>query len=240
MTEEINNSLMRKLRALKAKADDKGVTEAEAATYAAKVAELLAAHGLEEAQLKVEDQEQVSHEDYVSNWNSSPAKRTLILAICKLYFIRALVRSKKGQPWTLVGKKHNIIMVKEMAAYLVKTSERLSLAYGRNYPGVNIYDFRRGCYARLSERLLILHIELAGKTQPVYNPQGNPGNLPALYRNEEQLNKIYMNARWTTVPLKKQRIKQGADAAAGRAAGDSISLNRQISGGRSNHLLERK
>jgi hypothetical protein len=230
-------ALLRKIRALKAKAEDKGTTEAESLAFAAKVAELLAQHGLEEAQLSVEEQTGVSHEDYVSDWNTSPYRRALAIAVCRLYMVSPLIRSKKGSPWTLVGRQHNIIMVKEMAAYLIKTTIRLSNAYGKINPK-GVVDFRRGCFKRLTERVLELREEQARKAAPEYTPQGNPGNLPALYRNETQLAAAYISQHYGKTGTYKQRSgKYGADAIAGRAAGDSISFNTQVGGGRSNHLL---
>lgn len=234
------NALLRKIRALKAKADDPSTTEAESLAFAAKVAELLAQHGLEEAQLKTEDQEQVGHEDYVSNWNTSPARRLLVISICRLYMVKPLIRTGKGKPWSLIGKPHNVFMVKEMAAYLIKTTIRVGNEYGRNNPGSNVTDFKRGCFKRLSERLNELHQQQSRAAAPQYTPQGNPGNLPALYHTELQLAQVYIQQHFPNTGTYRRTIKQGVDAAAGRAAGDKISLNQQVSGGRSNHLIGRK
>jgi Protein of unknown function (DUF2786) len=244
MTHDENKlkTLLDKIRKLKAKADDPSTTEAESLAFAAKVAELLAQHGLEEAQLKVEDQEEVGHEDYVANWNASPARRVLVIAICKLYFVKPLVRSQKGKPWVLIGRKHNIVMVKEMSEYLIKTTLRLSNAYGKTTPGANVIDFRRGCFKRLSERLVDLYDQQAKAAMPQWTPTGNPGNLPALYGHEGKLATAYMQRVFPNVgTLRPQRVKQGWDAMAGRAAGDKISLNRQVGGGgSSSYLLGKK
>ena len=109
--------LLRKIRALKAKAEDASTTEAESMAFTAKVAEMLAQYGLEESQLKVEDQEQLGHEETLEKlWNASPARRVLVHAVCKLYMVHTLRYSagmKKGT-WVLIGRPHNIIMVKEM------------------------------------------------------------------------------------------------------------------------------
>lgn len=241
--------LMRKIRALKAKADDPSTTEAESLAFAAKVAQLLAQHNLDMAQLDVgkEDSDPLGHEDYVSNWNASPARRVLAMAVCKLYNVKPLIRQKPGQPWTLVGRKGNILMVKDMTEYLIKTTLRLANVWAKEQKNkmvlnefANATDFKRGCFKRLSERLLDLYEQTAKAETPVYNGN-NPGNLPALYANEAKLQRIYIDERWRTGTIRPQRIKQGYSAAAGRAAGDSISLHRQVgAGARSNYMIGKK
>jgi hypothetical protein len=253
--------MLRKIRALKAKADDPSTTEAESLAFAAKVAELLGNYDLEEAHLNIGKEEEaapVGHEDYVAknNWNSSPAKRVLVMAVCKLYNVSPLVRSGQGQPWTLVGRKHNIVMVKDMTDYLIKTTVRLSSEYVKaekakmalnvstwslNALAPSAVDFRRGCFKRLAERLHDLYLETARKEQPVYNGT-NPGNLPALYMHEGKLRQAYIGVHWPRAgTMRPQRVKQGYSAMAGRAAGDSISLNKQVGGAaRSNYMIGKK
>jgi Protein of unknown function (DUF2786) len=237
--EKKTEELLRKIKLLKRKADDPGTTEAESLAFAAKVADMLAQHGLEEASLDLNAQEaEVGHEDYISNWNSSPARRRLAIAVCNLYFVKPIIRLGKKQPWSLVGRKHNILLVKEMATYLIKTTVRLSNQYGRENPLGNVIDFRRGCFARLSERITTMYYEQQ-RAKAEYTPQGNPMNLPALYRNEEDMMRRYIGKVWPRLGVIKQRpIKQGISAMAGRAAGDKISLNQQVSSaGGSSHLL---
>jgi uncharacterized protein DUF2786 len=232
--------LLEKIRKLKAKADDESTTEAESLAFAAKVAELLAQHGLEESQLRVEDQEQTSHQAAVMrNWDASPARRTMAWAACRLYMVYAIRHTAPKGQWTLIGKKHNITMTIDMVKYLVDAVIRLSREYKRGNPGANEIDFRRGAFVRVAERLEELRKQQTQAAQPAYTPQGNPGNLPALYLNERQLGASYAaNVLHINVVSGKGRgIKQGWDAAAGRAAGDSISLNRQVGGGSSRHLI---
>jgi Protein of unknown function (DUF2786) len=240
LNSEKMKNLMRKIRALKAKAEDPSTTEAESLAFAAKVAEMLAQHDLEEAQLDVGQQsveEQIGHEEYVSNWNASPARRVLAIAVCHLYNVKPLIRSRKGEPWTLIGRKHNIVMVKDMTEYLIRTTLRLSKEYGRTNPEGNVIDFRRGCFKRLSERITDMYWQTAKREQPAYTPSGNPGNLPALYADEKKRLQQYVNDRWNVGTLRPQRVKQGASAIAGRAAGDRVSLNQQIGGAKQNNFM---
>jgi uncharacterized protein DUF2786 len=240
VTDEKLKQLLDKIRKLKAKADDPSTTEAESLAFTTKVSEMLAEYGLEEAQLAPEQQDGIQHDEHFTNWNNSPHRRTLVSALCTLYMVNPLVNAR-AKRWTLIGRKHNIIMVKEMADYLIKTVTRLSNRYGRENPGANIIDFRRGCYKRLSERVLELYREQS-KAEPVFTPSKNPGNLPALYQNELQLNRQYLKEHWPSAGTMRtgRTARMGVDALAGRAAGDSISLQQQVGGGRSNHLLEKK
>jgi hypothetical protein len=234
------NDIMRRIRALKIQAEDKGTTEAEALTFANKVSELLAKYNLEEAQLDLKHQEDIGHEDYASNWNASPARRALAIAVCRLYYVKPLIRRKKGQPWSLVGRKHNIIEAKDMTEYLIRTTLRLGSQWGRVNPGEDIVDFKRGCFARLIERITEMYLAQASSTSPVWKPSGNPGNLPALYRNEEKLMADYVHRVWPHAGIHRAKIIERTGAAiAGRAAGDKISLSRQVSGNNS-HLLPKK
>jgi uncharacterized protein DUF2786 len=238
MNESKTKALLEKIRKLKAKADDPGTTEEESMAFAAKVAELLAEHGLEEAQLEIKDQDGLTHEDQLVNWSASPWRRSLVCAICALYMVTPLT-AQKGKKWTLVGRPANIIMVKEMATYLIKTTLRLSNQYGKEHPGAHVIDFRRGCFSRLTQRILELKRQQAAQAAPQYSPSGNPQNLPALYTNETNLMNMYITATWGKVKASRSgKLRfQGADAYAGMQAGDSISLNQQIGGGRSNHLI---
>jgi hypothetical protein len=239
MTEKKLKDLLDKIRKLKAKADDAGTTEEESLAFAAKVAEMLAAYGLEEAQLATEEQDGVSHEEFMTNWNTSPYRRKLTAAICSLYMVQPLV-SKNRKTWTLIGRRHNVIMVKEMTEYLIKTTTRLSNKYGKDNSDANVIDFRRGCYTRLAERIMEMYYEQS-RAAATYSSQGNPSNLPALYKNELELARSYMAKHWGKVGTMRggARARLGADAIAGRAAGDSISLNKQV-GSSSTYLLGRK
>jgi hypothetical protein len=235
------DDLLRKIRALKAKAEGAGTTEAEAMVFTAKVAEMLTKHGLEEAQLRVEDQLQMGHEAFERHWNASPARHVLVVAVCRLYLVHT-IRYTKGSgkgTWILIGRKHNIIMVREMAEYLIKTVLRLSNQHG-DETGGDVVDFRRGCFMRLAERLEEMRRKQAQAAVPQYNTAtGNPGNLPALYKSELDLARAYVVQHWgePVGPVRAANVKQGWDAMAGRAAADRISLHQQVADGHSDHLL---
>lgn len=240
MTEDKLRALLEKIRKLKAKAEDQSTTEAESLAFAAKVAELLAQHGLEEAQLDVKDQESILHEDEtIKSWNASPARRVLVGCVCRLFMVRVL-RFNSGR-WVLIGRKANIAQSRDMTDYLIATVLRLGKEYAKAHPGANSVDFKRGCFMRISERIEELRRRQSDAEKPQFNDRGNPGNLPALYRNEQALTKAYMDERWRSGKARAARIRQGVDAMAGRAAGDRVSLSRQLGGNaRSNYMLPSK
>lgn len=223
--------LARKIRALMAKANDPSVTEAEAASYAAKVQELLVKNGLAMSDVKKDDETErgdIGASTHKDAWKS-PARKTLLRAVCRFYMCEAVYL--KSKVWTIVGRPHNVAVAIEMTSYLIQTTVRLSNAYGRANIGSNIIDFRRGCMARLAERLVEMRRAQERQT-PEYRPDGNPGNLPALFVSER---KMVLHAAERAIPgftfVKARSLKQGLDAACGREAANGVSLQTQVGGG---------
>jgi len=231
------NTVLDKIRKLRAKAEDPSTTEAESLAFAAKVAELLALHGLEEAQLKIEDQVGIVHEHHDGyHWSHNPAYRLVVWAVARLYMTKAVYRGRLA-PWLIVGRPHNLVMVRDMTQYLFRTTERIGREWNKKNPDGNIGDFRRGCLARLAERLHELHQQQTA-SEPQWTPTGNPSNLPALYRNERQQVASYINDV-LNMRLRHMgsKFRQGDASAHGRRAADDISLSRQVGGGRSHYHI---
>lgn len=225
----MNDALIKKLRALRAKANDRSVTEAEAAAYAAKVQELLTTHGLAMSDLGSEQTEEESVGQKTHDWSGSPARQVLLRAVCRFYMCTAVGPGNAGGAWTIVGRPTSVMVALDMFDYLLKTVIRLSNEYHRTTPGANKIDWRRGCMGRLAERLEELRRAEEAKPKE-YRANGNPGNLPALFASESQLVRSYMAANMNTVRGRPTSLKQGQDAARGRAAADGIGLHRQVGG----------
>lgn len=224
--------LARKIRALMAKANDPSVTEQEAALFAAKVQELLVKNGLSMGDVKDTEAErgEIGGQKHKERWKS-PARKALLRAVCRYYMCEAVSPGKGHDTWTIIGRPHNVVVALEMTDYLIATVIRLSNQYGKANIGSNVIDFRRGCMARLAERLLVLRAQAAA-AKPEYKPDGNPGNLPALFKSEAQLVEAHMiksipGLRYT----KAKPLKQGNDAARGRAAAEGVSLHQQVGRG---------
>lgn len=235
MDEKKLDDLLRKVRALRAKAESTG-SEAEATAFAAKAAEMMAQYGLEEAQLRVEEQSGVEHVQGKQDW-SSPSRRALAAAVCRLYMVKPIVGRERGE-WILVGRKHNIVMAQEMTDYLVGATRRLSVAWRKENRETQsaMIDFRKGCFMRLTERVSEMRRQQAESEQPVYSGS-NPGNLPALYKTELALANDYAHQHWNLGRGKSRNIKMGNAAEHGRRAGDGVSFNQQISGRRQGAAL---
>lgn len=226
------NPLIRKIRALLAKANDKSVTEAEAAMFAAKVQELLAANNLSMGDIgnndeKPEDVDKQFHTD--KKW-ASPARKLLLRAVCRFYHCETIGTLGDKSIWHIVGKPTNVAVALDMFDYLVGTVVRLSNQYARENPGSNKIDWRRGCMARLAEHLEEMRRAEMAKPQE-WRGTGNPGNLPALMVTERQQVEQFMRHMFNLKSSKSRGIRQGDDAARGRAAADGISLHRQVGGG---------
>jgi len=230
MTLHSESPLVTKIRKLMAKANDKSVTEAEAALFAAKVQELLVANGLSMGEIGEEklDQGGVEDQTHADRW-SSPARKILLRAVCRYYMCEVLVYTRLKQV-KIIGRPHNVVVSMDMADYLIKTVVRLSNQYGRENVGANVIDFRRGCMARLAERLIAELHKAKEAAKPEYKTTGNPGNLPALFQSEERQVHEYVRSKFSVRYTKGKGLKQGSDAARGRAAADGISLHRQMGG----------
>lgn len=237
-----NENLIRKIQALMAKASDPGVTEAESLAYSDKVRELLAKHQLSMADVSsagARQQDDMGGTSVEERWKSE-SRRQLLRAVCRFYMCEAVGPGKGVWPkrWTIVGRPVNVQVALDMTDYLIATTIRLSNEYGRQNRrlDVNVVDFRRGCMARLSERLDEMRLEQAEQKQE-FTPSGNPQNLPALYKSEYQLAREYMRDHMSVRFGKSREIREGVDAQCGRAAADSVSLSPQVGGGRGRLMI---
>jgi Protein of unknown function (DUF2786) len=248
---EDNDNLIRKIRALRAKAQDSSVTEEEAALYAAKVTELLSAHGLTMAHLTEEKRDDgVRHEKYEMQY-TDPWRVSLFRAAEKLYFCLSFndwrldeKKDKYVRCRTIVGRPHNVIVLHEMYEYLEQTTLRLARDYARDNPSPHEtpralrIGFERGCGERLAQRLLKMHRDQMADAPVQVN--GNPGNPPALYQNENKLLQTYAAQKFNLTYKKTRGSDINAHGAAGMRAADGVSLSTQVGSGSrksSEHLL---
>ena len=148
---KLNALLPRKIRRLESLGvDDLVTTEAES-SVAAKVAELLAQHGLEEAQLKSrKTRTQIRKPRRLCEQPGTPARHDACwwCRICRVYMVIAAdphwQRQASGSLIRQATQRSS--WIKEMAAYLIKTTIRVGNEYGRNNPGSNVTDFKRGLF----------------------------------------------------------------------------------------------
>lgn len=227
----MNEKLIRTIQALMAKASDPGVTEAEALAYTEKVQELLAKYNIAMADVSsagAKVQDDMGGTSIQERWPSESRKQ-LLRAVCRFYMCEAVGPGRGMKTWTIVGRPTNVKVALDMTDYLIGTTVRLSNEYGRKNrgQGVNVIDFRRGCMARLAERMTEMRREQQ-QQKAEYQSSGNPGNLPALYENEHRLAREYMRAHMNVTFGKSRSIKEGIDALNGRRAADKIGLHSQV------------
>lgn len=248
----VDDKFLAKLRALNAKANDKSVTEEEAALYAKKVSDLLNEHNLTEAALDVQPELQEVMEDGLKNtWAVNPWARSIASAVAHLYFCDIWYH-QIGQVVTIffVGKAHNVEIAKSMSDYLIKTVTKQALAYAGSPEAMRHDDwspvkarngFQRGAAHRLQQRLRAMRWEQASKEPPKTLANGNPGNLPALYASEGQQVAAFIERVHPELRRSRGRgsDSSGAHAAHGKAAADRISLNAQI-GAKSSTMIGNK
>lgn len=222
--------IMRKIRLLMAKAQGTN-NEHEAASFAAKVQELLLEHGLAVSDIGTADpsapREKVEQHDTPGsgkNFLKSPARKALLFSVCRFYMCQFMRYGSERV--VIIGKKSNAEVAASMMIYLLEQTIRLSNRYGREHElsMTAVTDFRKGCMLRLCDRLdkLRYERELAAR-----QPSTNPGNLPAVFASETEQVKAYMATLKVKVgrPLK---IQEGQHAMAGRSAAERISLAPQV------------
>lgn len=244
--------LMRKLRALKAKADGTD-NEHERDAFATKFAELLIQHNLTEADVrasKPEDTEDIA--DY--SWQLKyldPWRQAIIGAAARLYFCAWYMsvwydRGRERPAILLVGRPHNVAVCKEIAGWLMDWTVR----HGKEYSSVRreYLAFERGCGETIAYRLNQKYLQMqaearaanVAKATGAAPPGASIANLPALYESEAKRADSWAKAKYSigkAAPRKGSKldsVHSVAGAAKGREApidstqvGDSGS-SRQI------------
>lgn len=236
------------IRKLRAVAEDPSTTEEEAAAFSAKVSDLLARHGLSMTDLRETEKGEIEghhwHTMYLDPW-----RRQVIMAASRLYFCDIYLRkwldrssNKTREGIVIVGRPHNVEVAREMSEYLIATVGRLAKNYAdanfdahRTHRAVQI-QFERGCGERVAARLRKLKEEQRSGA-PQRTPSGNPGNLPALYDDEEELIRRYKEALALGKAATRASVLATRHSSAGWREGDNVGLNAQIHGSKRGSLL---
>ena len=212
---------------------DEAATEHEAALAAAKVHQLLADYNLSLTEVEAQ-QGETDLAMRVEDWKTGrmpPWERLLWFGTCKLYFCCSTLSAGRS---FIIGRSHNVIVAKEMLAYLIQTVQVLRKAHygkGRRY----LDSFAYGCAQSINDKIQ----ELITARQPAQRET----TLPAVretYRDEvytflvEQGTSIRKRAG-TTSSLKVD----SRGYAAGQIAGEKVGLDPQIySGQKQPELVE--
>ena len=208
--------------------------EHEAALAAKKAHALLAEHNLsmmDVPETQVKKDEAVGHSSAETKVGS-PWVRFLWQQTCKLYFCEYLYRSGNHRTYhTIVGTATNSLAACQMAEYLTDTIIRLANEAKQAQPseirGRYFNDFKKACGDRVTRRLRVMRQTAEKPTLT------NNSNLPMLYANTKQQLDAYMQDVWGNRKSTASRMQGGTTNGTydGRAAGENIGLNTQVTGG---------
>lgn len=237
---EVDDAILKRIKALLGMSRG-NANEHEAALFAQKAQEMLTEYNLSLSDVENHSDSKVIEDGDLMTSSSNPWRRSLGLAIARLYFCdyywqhvyvdtprrkRGYVR---GDKHNFIGLTHNVVVAKEMFVYLVDTVERLAKESRRAKRERSAYEnaFRFGCAKRLEDRIWERFNEL---TAP---PVGliTKSNVPALYKGMAAEVSAYMEKHHTDLTVVDKyagRLASVEGVIDGNAAGDKVSLDTQL------------
>ena len=237
--------LIGRIRKLQALNEGRGATPEEAAGAAAKVQAMLFEHNLSLSDVATgepEEAEPYGKTDYElgANRNTVQWKRTLLYGIAKTNFCMAVTQSGKTT-MTLIGKKSNIEVVVYLYLYLSREVERLAKEETKTVlAGKAAYQtsFCRGAANTIYHRLKAER-QRAETVATHYGTAKATSNALILRNADADLQaailKIYGAPLRTA--FTRSSIGNHDGYQAGKAAGQSISINRGVGHGRQSRQL---
>jgi hypothetical protein len=208
--EESTKIVIKKIKKLLRLSESPNENEAQSAL--AKAQELLAKHNLKTSDLNIEGDD-IKPVTVVVGKRLPTWKKTLIAELChynncQSFFTITLFERKI----TIIGRHVNVICVQNMFDFLNQAIKRISKGLGES--------FRMGVVARIADRLEKQQNEIKRKNQKWgLVVSKNTKALDEWFR----LHGIYKTAKYTTT------ITDRSGFSAGYAAGESISLDKQMS-----------
>jgi hypothetical protein len=234
-----HDKVLEKVRKLLALAGSSN--EHEAALAASRAQALLAEHNLTLADVKAEKGDEfVIDEELVTD--SYPWRRQLANAVASLYFCKYYYQNvRRGRTMydvhCLAGAPHNINVAKMMFQYLHTTVDRLARQGARGLPKKQQspyrVSFRTACTTRLLTRIAErIALAKAGRIKSETTGTTLPA-LASLYNTigaklDEFLDEAVGKMKTTKSKMATLDARGAMD---GRAAGDKIGLDAQVSGG---------
>jgi Protein of unknown function (DUF2786) len=229
-------SVIEKIRKLKAMTVEHGCSEAEAAAASQAMFTLLAKYNLsiteiaDSSPVNKVGQEQVSAGLFA--WES-----LLYQSVAHLNFCEYL---KGKRSHIIVGRPADSVTTKEMASYLIDTICKLAEQAAEKQPAGErwnfLHAFRIGASARLRERIAELEIQArAGKMKAADKDSLLPA-LANIYQTTAAANQAFLKSHFGKLKHTKvsTKVLNGKGYAAGSAAANSVGLNKQV-GKKSSH-----
>lgn len=227
----MDDKLISRIRKMVALGNDQGATEGERDTAMRMVYSLLAKHNLSLSSLedKSETRSINSTHFYGRPWAQMTAN-----AVAQLFFCRLFVRQSGERNmvhYYFVGKESNAVTAMEMSVYLIKSIKREGGARARAAGQGVAYrrSFCLGVVSRLHVRVTEM-IQEATQTDSVAT--GSALALTSLYDSEALANAQFLEEQGLKL---KAGTKTSKDVdlnafSSGQRYGDSINLNRQVTG----------
>ena len=223
------DSIIDKIKALQAKAQDSSCTEAEQAAFAAKVSELLTKHNLDREVLNSVSVEDLVKSETLSKNLVHPWRANLGNAVAQLYFCKMLIitvspttaTSNAKKRLMFFGKDHNRAVAISMFEHFEQTIKRLAT---EKYTSKGDIDaFERGCGLALASRIWEVY-ESMRKPQPTIDK-----SVPALFKSELQVVEEFVKSKYQYKLGKTRTYELTSEAAwAGRQAARDIPINNQL------------
>jgi hypothetical protein len=206
-----NEAIIEKIKKLFALSNSP--SEAEALLAMEKANHLLKEYNLSISDIKEDNRFSLIEEAYSSCQKERTWRTVLIQIVCKANFC-TLVQYNfyKKKEFHIVGKKHNIVVAKEMIAYLESAIERISKEVSGTYRN----SFKLGIVSRLAERFK----EIEKRDEP---------ESKALVVQEFSAIKQYLSEQNFTNQVVTYRPSNSSAYYQGLEAGSQISLNSQVS-----------
>lgn len=231
--------------------------ENEAALFAEKAQALLAEYNLSMSDIEQKSTGPQFIIDGELQTESLPWRRSLASAVAEMYFCSYFYTFVKK--WTptrkcgyirydkhsFVGEQHNVIIATEIFNYLDGTVDRLAKQGSMKYPVRErtpyITTFRHAAATRLYWRIkdAIAQAKRGGMKSA---DTGKALVVANLYDQTNQLLKAFLEQEFGKMKTSKVKhtVSHAGGLRDGREAGDSISLNKQVGGSNSTHLIGKK
>lgn len=223
--------IVEKVRALLAKARDEACSEAEAEACMARARKLMDEHGVSEVFLEDEVGQDEVRPKYLDPWRKTLANRAAAFYGCTTLFFGTEKR------FVVVGRGASRSVAMDMIQWLDSVVLRLAREWRKSVGGSrgDQLNFERACGLRIGARLA--EMTAAAKRVEAGGGEGGGTSLvPVIVRELEEADE-WMRGRYRFGTVQARSKVAGAGGAAGRAAGEKVSLGGQLGGGRGVRLL---
>lgn len=200
--------------------------ENEAGLAAERAAELALKYGIDLSSLNTSDNphriDPLDHE--ASQWISNIVAGVCLVNACSYW------RTHDDSAYRVAGRPHAIEATRLISLYLINAVKRLNreAVSSYNFTQQQRADYRKAFRLAASQRL---YARLKAKHEALQNPSQNTANalvVQSYYKNELAIIETILPSNLRTIKSRGITIRSNQGKQDGAAAGDSISLNDQL------------